>query len=312
MQTTHTVLMVRPASFAFNPDTAVNNRFQQRALANENVQQQALEEFDQYVAALCAHDVEVLVHHDRALPHTPDSIFPNNCWSSHPDGTLVIYPMQGHNRRLERNKGVLDRLRKEHRVLHCADFSALEAQGWFLEGTGSMVFDREQRICYAGYSSRTHAAALQPVLDHLGYQLCAFNAVDRAGVPIYHTNVMMSVGRHLAVVCLRAVSNPIECDGLRQRLESSCKEILALDWDQLESFAGNMLELHNRRGEPLLVMSRTAWAALDAGQRRQIERHATPLPVKIDTIERIGGGSARCMLAEVFLPRPPATVECAR
>jgi len=312
MQTTHTVLMVRPASFAFNPDTAANNRFQQQAQGGENVQQQALEEFDQYVAALRAHDVEVLVHQDRALPHTPDSIFPNNCWSSHPDGTLVIYPMQGHNRRLERNKGVLDWLREQHQVLQCVDFSGLEAQGLFLEGTGSMVFDREQRICYAGYSTRTHAAALQPVLDHLGYELCAFNAVDRAGVPIYHTNVMMSVGQHLAVVCLQAVSDPAERDGLRLRLESSGKEILALDWDQLESFAGNMLEVHNRRGEPLLVMSRTAWASLDAGQRRQVERYATPLPVKIDTIERIGGGSARCMLAEVFLPKHPSTVECAR
>ncbi|NWB29181.1 citrulline utilization hydrolase CtlX [Pseudomonas gingeri] len=312
MQTTHTVLMIRPASFSFNPDTAANNRFQHQARADENVQRLALEEFDAYVTALRAQDVEVLVHNDRALPHTPDSIFPNNCWSSHPDGTLVIYPMQGENRRLERHKGVLDWLREHHQVERLVDFSDLERQGLYLEGTGSMVFDREQRICYAGYSTRTHARALRQVVDQLGYQLCGFHAVDRGGVPIYHTNVMMSVGRRLALICLRALADEAEREGLRQRLETSGKELLTLDWEQLESFAGNMLEVHNRRGEPLLVMSRTAWRSLDAGQRRQIERHATPLPVNIDTIERIGGGSARCMLAEVFLARRQFAVECAR
>jgi hypothetical protein len=142
---------------------------------------------------------------------------------------------------------------------------------------------------------------LNQVVEHLGYELCAFNAVDRQGVAIYHTNVMMSVGTKLAVVCLESVSDLGERNALRARLESSGKQILALSFDQLESFAGNMLEVHNSAGEPVLVMSRTAWQSLDAGQRSLIERHAKPLPVNIDTIERIGGGSARCMLAEVFL-----------
>jgi hypothetical protein len=309
MQTTDTVLMIRPTRFSFNQDTAANNRFQRPAQVSEDVQFKALQEFDGYVAALRGHGVEVLVHHDAEAPHTPDSIFPNNWWSSHPDGTLVLYPMQGHNRRLERDKGVLDRLRSEYRVDACLDLSALELQDVFLEGTGSMVLDRQQRICYAGYSTRTHARALDHVVSHLGYELCAFNAVDRQGVAIYHTNVMMSVGTRLAIACLASVSEPGERLALRSRLEDSGKQVIALDWAQLESFAGNMLEVHNTAGEPLLVMSRTAWQSLDRTQQRLIETHATPVPVNIDTIERIGGGSARCMLAEVFLPKHRALKE---
>jgi hypothetical protein len=311
MQTTNTVLMIRPTRFSFNQDTAANNRFQRPAAIAEDVQLKALAEFDGYVAALRRHGVEVLVHNDREAPHTPDSIFPNNWWSTHPDGTLVLYPMQGHNRRLERDKGVLDGLLDEYRVEQVLDLSSLEEQEIFLEGTGSMVLDRQQRICYAGYSTRTHAQALDQLVSHLGYELCAFNAVDRQGVAIYHTNVMMSVGTRLAVACLASVPQPGERAALRERLESSGKQVVALNWAQLESFAGNMLEVHNAAGEPLLVMSRTAWQSLDADQRRLIETHTTPLPVNIDTIERIGGGSARCMLAEVFLPkRSPARSRC--
>lgn len=303
MQTTNTVLMIRPTRFSFNLDTAENNRFQQCSLPAEEAQVRALEEFDGYVAALREQGVEVLVAQDSAAPHTPDSIFPNNWWSSHADGTLVLYPMQGHNRRLERDKGVLEALLRDYTTERVIDFTALEQDGLFLEGTGSMVLDRERRICYACYSSRTHDAALRQFVESLGYRLCAFHAVDRGGVPIYHTNVMMSVGSRLAVVCLQALGDVRERAYLEAQLRSSGKEILALSWDQLESFAGNMLEVHNRDGEPILVMSRSAWNSLDAEQRQLIERHVRPLPVAIDTIERIGGGSARCMLAEVHLPR---------
>ncbi|WP_150806582.1 citrulline utilization hydrolase CtlX [Pseudomonas fluorescens] len=307
MQTTNTVLMIRPTRFSFNQDTAANNHFQRPAAAAEDVQLKALQEFDGYVAALREQGVTVMVHNDSEAPHTPDSIFPNNCWSSHPDGTLVLYPMQGHNRRLERDKGVLDWLRDEYRVEQLLDLSSLEQQEVFLEGTGSMVLDRQQRICYAGYSTRTHARALNQLVDHLGYELCAFNALDRQGVAIYHTNVMMSVGSSLAVACLESVRDAGERSTLQARLQDSGKQVMALSWEQLESFAGNMLEVHNAAGEPLLVMSRTAWQSLDATQHKLIERHAKPLPVNIDTIERIGGGSARCMLAEVYLPKKPET-----
>ncbi|MGC5698764.1 amidinotransferase [Pseudomonas sp. NFXW11] len=312
MQTTHSVLMIRPTHFAFNQDTAAHNNFQRPAGVAEQVQARALEEFDGYVAALREQGVKVLVHEDGALPHTPDSIFPNNCWSSHPDGTLVLYPMQGHNRRLERFKGVLAHLHAQYQVHRTLDLTALEQQEIFLEGTGSMVLDRQQRICYAGYSSRTHAQALEQLATHLGYQLCTFHARDRHGVPIYHTNVMMSVGSQLALACLQALDDPQERASLRQRLEDSGKQLLPLTWAQLESFAGNMLELHNSAGEPLLVMSRNAWRSLDAQQRQLIERHVQPLPVNIDTIERIGGGSARCMLAEIYLPERQPQLENAR
>lgn len=303
MQTTNTVLMIRPSRFSFNVDTAANNRFQKCSLPQDQAQAQALEEFDGYVAVLREQGVEVLVAQDSASPHTPDSIFPNNWWSSHADGTLVLYPMQGQNRRLERDKGVLEALLQDYSIEHVFDFTELEQQELFLEGTGSMVLDRVQRICYAGYSARTHVDALRQFVEHLGYRLCAFSAVDREGVAIYHTNVMMSVGTCLAVVCLEAVSNLQERAELETQLRASGKEILALTWEQLESFAGNMLEVHNQKGEPILVMSRTAWCSLNTEQRQLIERHAKPLPVNIDTIELIGGGSARCMLAEVHLPK---------
>lgn len=302
MQTTDTVLMIRPAGFAFNPDTAGNNRFQQALLEPAEAQARALEEFDDYVATLRGAGVEVLVVQDSPAPHTPDSIFPNNCWSSHADGRLVVYPMEGANRRLERRKGVLEVLDRHYRISETIDLSPLEEQGQFLEGTGSMVLDREHRISYACYSGRTHATALRQFAERLSYRLCAFHAVDRGGVPIYHSNVMMSVGRSLAIVCLQAVRDDAERVQLERQLCDTGKDILQLGWTQLEGFAGNMLELHSKTGQPLLVMSRSAWQVLAPAQRRLIERHARPVVVNIDTIERIGGGSARCMLAEVHLP----------
>lgn len=302
MQTTDTVLMIRPAGFAFNPDTAGNNRFQQALLEPAEAQTRALEEFDGYVATLRGAGVDVLVVQDSPAPHTPDSIFPNNCWSSHADGRLVVYPMEGANRRLERRKGVLEMLDRHFRISETIDLSPLEEQGVFLEGTGSMVLDRQHRISYACYSGRTHASALRQFAERLDYRLCAFHAVDRCGVPIYHSNVMMSVGRSLAIVCLQAVRDEVERRQLERQLRDTGKDILPLDWAQLEGFAGNMLELHNKDGQPLLVMSRSAWQSLAPLQRQLIERHARPVVVNIDTIERIGGGSARCMLAEVHLP----------
>ncbi|WP_175651663.1 citrulline utilization hydrolase CtlX [Pseudomonas sp. Marseille-P9899] len=302
MQTTNTVLMIRPARFAFNPDTAVNNRFQKPVLEPEQAQQKALEEFDGYVDTLRQHGVDVLVVQDTPAPHTPDSIFPNNWWSSHADGSLVLYPMEGQNRRLERDKGVLQVLGERFAIHKTLDLSPLEAQNIFLEGTGSMVLDRENRISYACHSGRTHGEALRQFAENMDYRLCVFHAVDRHQSPIYHSNVMMSVGRNLSVVCLDALPHAAERRALEHSLRDTGKDILALDFDQLEGFAGNMLEVHDKQGQPLLVMSRSAWHSLSAEQRRQAERHSHPVVVNIDHIERIGGGSARCMLAEVHLP----------
>lgn len=302
MQTTNTVLMIRPTRFAFNPDTAVNNRFQQPLLDPERAQQKALEEFDGYVQTLRQNGVEVLVVQDTPAPHTPDSIFPNNWWSSHADGSLVLYPMEGQNRRLERNKGVLQVLEQRFVIHNTIDLSPLEQQNIFLEGTGSMVLDREHRISYACHSGRTHIDALRQFAERLDYRICAFHAIDRHQAPIYHSNVMMSVGRDLSVVCLQALPEEAERQALQRSLQDSGKDILALDYDQLEAFAGNMLEVHDKDGQPLLVMSRSAWQSLLPAQRQHVERHTRPVVVNIDHIERIGGGSARCMLAEVHLP----------
>ncbi|ATB67208.1 arginine deiminase-related protein [Pseudomonas mosselii] len=302
MQTTNTVLMIRPARFAFNPDTAANNRFQQAPSDPQAASEKALEEFDGYVDTLRQHGVDVLVVQDTPEPHTPDSIFPNNWWSSHADGSLVLYPMEGENRRLERSKGVLAVLRERFAIQRTIDLSPLEQQNLFLEGTGSMVLDREHRISYACHSGRTHEHALRQFAERLDYRLCLFHAVDRRQAPIYHSNVMMNVGRQLAVACLDALPRHDERRALEHSLRDTGKQVLALNFDQLENFAGNMLEVHDRDGRSLLVMSRSAWHALDADQRRQVERHSHPLVVNIDHIERIGGGSARCMLAEVHLP----------
>jgi len=302
MQTTDTVLMIRPARFAFNPDTALNNHFQQATLSPAEAQTRALQEFDDYVGTLREQGVEVVVHQDSPTPHTPDSIFPNNCWSSHADGRLVLYPMQGDNRRLERDKGVLEVLEQRFAVRETVDFSPLERHAVFLEGTGSLVLDRQHQIAYACYSERTNPEALTLFAKRMNYRICAFDAVDRRGAAIYHSNVMMSVGRSLAVVCLQSVADSGQRQALEYSLRDTDKQLLALDWDQLEGFAGNMLELHNKAGEALLVMSRSAWQSLHAPQRALIERHARPVIVDIGTIEQIGGGSARCMLAEIHLP----------
>lgn len=210
--------------------------------------------------------------------------------------------MEGQNRRLERSKGVLKVLEERFAVRQTIDLSPLEQQSMYLEGTGSMVLDREHRISYACHSGRTHTQALRLFAEQLDYRLCLFHAVDRHQAPIYHSNVMMSVGRGLSVVCLQALPEADERRTLEHSLRDTGKDILTLDFDQLEGFAGNMLEVHDKQGQPLLVMSRSAWRSLTSEQRRQVEQHSHPVVVNIDHIERIGGGSARCMLAEVHLP----------
>ncbi|WP_110949325.1 citrulline utilization hydrolase CtlX [Pseudomonas bohemica] len=301
MQTTSTVLMVRPACFAFNADTAGNNPFQHDDLDPVQVRVLALNEFDGYVAALRDQGVRVLVVQDTEVPHTPDSIFPNNGFSTHPDGTLVLYPMQGENRRLERSKGIVPAL-CAFAIHTTLDLTANEQQQRFLEGTGSLVLDRVARIAYACRSIRTHDALLDEFAEQMGYRVVAFDAVDRQGVPIYHTNVMMSVGSALALVCLASVADPKQRQNLLRTLQDCGKHVLDLSLDQLERFAGNMLQVHNDQGDALLIMSRSAWRSLSPEQRTCIELHVSPLVVAIDTIERVGGGSARCMLAEIFLP----------
>lgn len=302
LQTTSHVLMIRPCRFGFNPDTAASNAYQQAGPDETAAQVAALAEFDDYVALLRAAGVTVTVFDDTPQPHTPDSIFPNNWFSTHADGAIYLYPMEGANRRLERREDIVAWLQQQFAVSGVHDLSPAELSGRYLEGTGSMVLDRLARRIYAAWSSRTDRALLASFAAQLGYALTAFDAQDEHGQAIYHTNVMMCVAPTLAIVCLEAVRQPAQQAALQAALQQDGKTLLPISLAQLRALAGNMLALHDAAGQPLLVLSRRAHAALDAAQRQQLAASARLLLPAIDTIERLGGGGVRCMLAELFLP----------
>ena len=298
--------MIRPVRFESNPQTAASNRFQsQPGLSPENQQSAAANEFEGLVSVLRTAGIEVIVVDDTAEPHTPDAVFPNNWVSFHADGKVVLYPMEASNRRAERRPDVIDMLAAEHgfQVSAVIDLSHHEANGHFLEGTGSMVLDRVNRVAYACLSTRTQLDALGDFAQQLDYDVVAFDAVDRDGTPIYHTNVLMSVGERVAVICDEAISRPEQRQAVLQRLGASGHEIVSINFDQLESFAGNMLELRSADGRRVLAMSEQAKASLDADQLEKLASDARIVSAPIDTIENAAGGSVRCMLAEIHLPR---------
>lgn len=305
-QLASTVLMIRPVRFESNPQTAESNRFQGRTGASAEEQQQAARaEFDGLVSVLRDGGIEVLVFDDLPEPHTPDSIFPNNWVSFHADGRVVLYPMEAGNRRLERRTDIIERLGDEHgfAVSEVVDLSAHENDGQYLEGTGSMVLDRIGHVAYACLSSRTHHGPLGDFAQRMNYEVVSFDAVDRDGIPIYHTNVLMNVGEELAVICDAAIPRDAQRAAVLQRLRDSGREIISLDFDQLDAFAGNMLELRNANGDRVVAMSQQAFDSLNDEQRRVLQDNGGILNAPIDTIEASAGGSVRCMLAEVHLPR---------
>ncbi len=299
------VLMIRPARFESNPLTAASNRFQGKTAASPDEQQAAaLREFDALVDALRSAGIDVIVFDDTPEPHTPDSIFPNNWISMHADGRVVLYPMEAENRRTERRADIVDHL---HDVLglgvsEIIDLTAHEEAGRYLEGTGSMVLDRSNRVAYACLSSRTHLDALGDFAQRMDYDVVAFDAVDSDGEPIYHTNVLMNVGERLAVICDEAIPRDEQREAVLARLHDTGHEIIALRYEQLNAFAGNMLELRNGAGERVTAMSRQAYESLDPDQLACLEENGRIVSVPIDNIERSAGGSVRCMLAEVHLP----------
>ena len=310
MQTTNKVLMVRPVRFAYNEETATNNAFQKKDDTQggaQTIEQQAVREFDAYVAMLRDQGVEVQVLQDTEEPFTPDSIFPNNCFSTHIDvlpgtsvrqRTLVIYPMYAHNRRDERGK-LLKALMKE-KFDKIVDLSILEQEGMFLEGTGSLILDREHHIAYACVSPRTNPVALKIWADEMNYRYVLFDGTDDNGQPIYHTNVMMHVGSRYAIVCLEAIADQSQRQTVIDSLHTSGKEIVNISFDQMRQFAGNMLELRNSEGKKILVMSATAKHSLTSEQLSTLEQDALIVAPDIHTIETAGGGSARCMIAEKY------------
>lgn len=295
--------MVRPYRFAFNEETAQNNYFQQAArqsVDSGSVGMEALEEFDAFVKQLRGKDVDVTVVQDTPTPWTPDSVFPNNWFSSHFSGELVLYPMFAENRRQERKREVLELLTRKMNHRKVIDLTHWEEEGEFLEGTGSMVFDRDKRVAYCCRSPRTSEKVLADFCARLNYDAVVFNATDKDANPIYHTNVMMAVGNQVAIVCLESITDKDERNKVASRLTSAGKIIVDISLDQVARFAGNMLEVKSRNGHPIMVMSTSARNALTAAQETVISTYNTILSAPLSTIETNGGRSARCMLAEIF------------
>lgn len=292
--------MIRPVNFSFNTETAVNNAFQV-AGATDDAQRKALGEFENFVALLRTNGVDVTVIDDTPVPYTPDSIFPNNWISFHDAGTVCLYPMYAANRRLERKPGILQTIGQKFRIDATLDFSGYETQALFLEGTGSMVLDREKKIAYACLSPRTDKEVLLDFGKKMGYTPEMFTSVDGKGQPVYHTNVMMCAADRYVVVCLDSVPDEKECEHLAATIRRSDKAIIPITLDQMNRFAGNMLQVHNEKGERLLVMSSQAYASLTAAQIHELGSFNRILHAPLTTIETNGGGSARCMLAEIHL-----------
>ena len=300
--------MVRPSRFAFNEETAGNNAFQQKTeneAAAERISKQAVQEFDDYRALLESEGISVTALTDTPEPFTPDSIFPNNCFSTHleevdgrPERTLVLYPMYAENRRKERTK--LMKVLGEMPFDRIIDLTGSEADGRFLEGTGALVLDREHHTAYACLSPRADADLLKEWGRLLGYKIFAFHAADEAGMAVYHTNVVMHVGTRFAVVCLESVQDAAERAALVAQLKADGKEIVEISMAQMHRFAGNMLEVRGADGGKRLVMSATAKAALTPAQIALLESDVKIVSPVLTAIETAGGGSARCMIAELY------------
>jgi len=307
-QYTNTLLMVAPVAFRYNEETASNNYYQKviAGLSPADTQSKARAEFDAFVEKLRAVSVEVIVIEDTVDPDTPDSIFPNNWVSFHENGTVGLYPMQAENRRTERRIDILDTLRE--RGLHIdqvVDMTESELDSLYLEGTGSMILDRENRIAYAALSIRTDEQLLYDFCRQMDFRPCVFHAHQTVGSErkaIYHTNVMMCVADAFVVICLDSIDDMEERHAVIETIEDSNKEIIEISEEQVEHFAGNMLQVGTAEKRHL-VMSTTAYNSLDEEQIKAIEAYGPILHSSLDTIEACGGGSARCMMAEVFLPK---------
>ena len=308
IQITNTILMMEPVAFRYNEQTAANNYYQQILdnLTPEQIQEKALSEFTDFVNILREKGVDVIVIKDTVNPDTPDSIFPNNWVSFHEDGVVAFYPMYAENRRDERREDILDVLVDDHdfKVKYIKDFTKFEERGKYLEGTGSMVLDRENKICYASISIRTDEQAVLQFCDEFDYTPVCFTSnqeVDGERMEIYHTNVMMCIADKYAIVCLDTVDDKEERKWLKSSLEDSGKEIIEITEEQKNRFAGNMLQLMG--DEKYLVMSKSAHESLTQDQIDRIEKYNPIISSSLDTIEACGGGSARCMMAEIFLPK---------
>lgn len=305
-QITSNILMIQPVNFVFNPETAVSNHFQQSTDSDNQViltSQNALVEFNTMVSKLIDCGVNVQVIEDTKDPFTPDSIFPNNWISFHQSGKIVLYPMEAKNRRLERRSDIIDFIKSKYKVESILDLSYFEQQNLFLEGTGSLVLDRANKIAYACLSSRTSKTVLETWKENFeDYEIISFEAKDQNQLAIYHTNVMMCVSDTFAVICLESISNLEERINVISKLKETKKEIIEINLNQMNDFAGNMLMVKNTEGKKFICMSKTAYSSLNSNQKNNIIKFCEILYFDIPTIEKNGGGSVRCMMAEICLP----------
>jgi len=300
------LLMIRPCQFFSNPQTADSNKFQGRSkLSDKELQEAAVNEFDLLVSKLRDADMNVCVFEDTPEPITPDSVFPNNWVSFHNDGTVVLYPMEAENRRLERRSDIIERLKEEHgfNVKKIIDMSYLEDKEEYLEGTGSMILDHVNKIAYACLSSRTHKNALLDFSKVMGFSPIPFYAKDALGSDVYHTNVLMSLGEKLAILCEDAIPLDSEKKQVKDSLQSTGHEIVTISLDQMTSFAGNVLEVISNSDEHLMLMSERAEKSLTKKQKLTIEKYCRIVSSPIQNIEDSAGGSVRCMIAEIALPK---------
>ena len=306
MQTANTVLMVEPIAFGYNSQTAENNYFQVEQ-KEADIQEKALAEFNNFAEKLREKGIQVITVQDTLEPHSPDSIFPNNWVSFHEDGRVALYPMFAMNRRVERRIDILETIKNEGFVINeIDDLSNSEENEKYLEGTGSMIFDHDYKIAYGSVSLRLDEELFRDFCEKFGFTPVVFHSFQNVGnqrLPIYHTNVMMCVAEQFVVICLDCIDDELEREKVQEVIKSTEKEVIEISEDQLQQFAGNMLQVQNEEGTQYLVMSETAYKSLTPEQIAQIESYCEIIYADLNTIEVNGGGSARCMLAEVFLPK---------
>jgi len=306
MQITDTILMIRPAAFSFNRETAANNYFQQEpSFPSGELQQKALEQFDAMVDELRKENIDVIVIDDTTEPIKPDAIFPNNWLSTNEDGIVSVFPMFAPSRRLEKRDDILQSLSENFIVNDVQDWSEYEVEAIYLEGTGSMVIDHQNRIIYACLSPRTHKAVIEKFASANHYKAITFTAHDLNEKEIYHTNVMMCIGEDFAVVCIKAITDDTERIAVAQLLETTGHENIYITQEQMNAFAGNMLQVKNKTGEKFIVLSKTAFQSLHDKQVEKLEQYGKLLTIDVSIIEQVEGGSVRCMMAEIFLKPVP-------
>ena len=306
-QSTNSILMIRPNNFGYNEETALDNHYQNQGSLEMNSNENAQKEFDNMVFNLRQNGISVYVFQDDDINYTPDSIFPNNWISFHENGDVGLYPMYAENRRLERRPEVIKFLEdKGFNIDNIVDYSSAESENKFLEGTGSMILDRENRIAYCSSSKRSNEDLFIEFCEDFEFTPVLFNSYQSVGdkrLPIYHTNVMMCVAMSYVVICLDSIDDKKQRKNVANFINESGKKLIEISENQVESFAGNMLELLNDKGDSILVMSKSAENSLSEIQKNSIKKYSKIISSNINTIEICGGGSARCMMAEIFLPK---------